>query len=67
MVVNLLMMMFLRINSLLRKNLSVELKRLGYCFYICCKKAKFAYEEFPKGYVTSISILKNIIYLISMY
>lgn len=35
MVVNLLMMMFLRINSLLRKNLSVELKKLDFYFNIC--------------------------------
>ena len=31
----LLMMMFLRINSLLRKNLSVELKKLNFYFNIC--------------------------------
>lgn len=31
----LLMMMFLRINSLLRKNLSVELKKLDFYFNIC--------------------------------
>jgi hypothetical protein len=35
MVVNLLMIMFLRINSLLRKNLSVELKKLDFYFNIC--------------------------------
>ena len=35
MVVDLLMMMFLRINSLLRKNLPVELKKLDFYFNIC--------------------------------
>lgn len=31
----LLMMMFLRLNSLLRENLSVELKKLDFYFNIC--------------------------------